>query len=246
MQPSILLHRSRRRRRRQARIPTFLPPFEAPQARTLAMATQRIQDPRDFVFVTSPQAVKANYAPYFYTSATFRITEPEHGLAFIRAMRPDNLVHLRKLSIVVDAFYVTVSESEPEKTRLRLWHPEPNAPAWHTLLEAVRDRLPGLRELDLYLHAELTGYHQDWPKMGPGVDVEFARRLAALKGLERLTLDGFFAREWPLHLERKLGLGLGHDGGQERGESVWSARGKKGAYLALLERYQGYCQPCVF
>ncbi|KAH8899686.1 hypothetical protein GQ53DRAFT_836683 [Thozetella sp. PMI_491] len=201
-----------------------------------------IKDTRGFVFVTSPRAITTEYAPAFYNASTFRITEPEHGLAFIRSMRPDNLAHVRRLSIFVEAFYATVPP-RLEQHSLPFWVPRPNAPAWYALLDAVRDRLPGLCELEIYLHAELTGFHQDIPRLGAGNDPEFARRLAGLRGLEKLELDGFFPREWPAYLERELGLSTSDDGAVKLGGSVWAPEGRTDSYLKLLRRYQGYCPP---
>ncbi len=245
------------------------------------MALQPNQGAANIVYVTSPQAVRPDFAPDFYAGSTFRITEAKHGLAFLRAVRPDNLACVQKLSLVVEAFYAaepplpnnptatpassaagatpaaTTTTREPQ---LPFWEPQLTAPAWYELLATMRDRLAGLRELDVYLHAELTGYHQDVPRFGAGDDPQFARGLARLQGLNRLVLDGFFAREWPAFLERELRLdekqqgdvGQGRNGNQgiddERGEgeTVWSARGKSATYLKLLGQYQGYLPPVDF
>ena len=217
------------------------------------MTIEPIKGNADAVYATDPRATRADYAPDFYAASTFRITEPERGLWWLRAARADNLAHVRKLSLVVEAFYAAAprpsdaaSASASPAMPLPFWEPAPTAPAWYALLEAARERLPGLRELEVYLHAETTGYHQDVPRLGAGDDVRFARGLARLgaAGLERLALDGFFAREWPVFLEGALGRGAAAAAGD--GRSVWTAEGKTAKYLRLLDRYQGYCPPCDF
>ena len=63
--------------------------------------------------------------------------------------------------------------------------------------------------------------------LGGGHDVDVVRALGRLKGLKKLEIDGYFAKEWPAYLEQELGMIL------------WEEAARTGEYVVELRKYQG-------
>ncbi|KIW14864.1 hypothetical protein PV08_07649 [Exophiala spinifera] len=94
-------------------------------------------------------------------------------------------------------------------------------PPWCKLFRRLAADGVGLRQIYVYWDSETTFGH-----FGGGADVEVVRALAEIRGLQKLEIDGFFAKEWPAYLQGKTGL------------TVWSPHGKKAWYYQELRKFQ--------
>ena len=144
------------------------------------------------------------------------IDDPSGALRWLEQIGRDNVTHLAKLRIFVCAVYHL-------GPHLDICGRPPSGPKWCEFFDKLAREATGLRDIYIYWDAEPTCWH-----FGGGFDVDVVRALARIKGLHRMQIDGFFAKEWPAYLEEKVGM------------KVWERQGQKEWYLKELLKFQRY------
>jgi hypothetical protein len=142
------------------------------------------------------------------------IDDSSWALRWLEQIGRDNVKHLAKLRIFVHAVY----HLGPYPG---LFDEPPSGPKWCELFDKLASEATGLRDIYIYWDAEPAFWH-----FGGGFDVDVVRALARIKGLQKLEIYGYFAKEWPAYLEEKTGM------------KVWESQGQKEWYLKELEKFQ--------
>lgn len=127
-------------------------------------------------------------ASVLYSSITFHLYVCPKALYFLRAIGPINKTYIKSLHI----FFTNA----------------PKIAIWKELVHALRYEMKGLRQLRVVW--EDTIY-------GAGKDPRYVRGLATIRGLEALSIEGFYAKRWPEYLETKMGLPVSVDDGRKDG-----------------------------
>jgi hypothetical protein len=172
--------------------------------------------------VGDPLSIHREPSPAFYSENTFKIDDPDRALNWLQQITSTNTKHLTKLSVFVHAVYspgVLGWGSIPASSIFS--NGPPCGPKWRTLFDKLAAEAVGLQELDIFWDAEPTCWH-----FGGGADVDVVQALAQIKGLDKLEIGGYFAKEWPIYLKKKMGL------------KVWDPQGQEDWYLGELERFQ--------
>ena len=116
-------------------------------------------------------------ASVLYSSITFHLYVCPKAVDFLRSIGPINKTYIKSLHI----FFTN----------------RPKIAIWKELVHALRYDVKGLRQLRVVW--EDTIY-------GAGKDPRYVRGLATIRGLEALSIEGFYAKRWPEYLEMKMGL----------------------------------------
>lgn len=116
-------------------------------------------------------------ASVLYSRVTFHLYVCPKALDFLRSIGPINKTYIKSLHI----FFTNA----------------PKMAIWKELVHALRYDVKGLRQLRVVW--EDTTY-------GAGKDPRYVRGLATIRGLEALSIEGFYAKRWPEYLESKMGL----------------------------------------
>lgn len=116
-------------------------------------------------------------APVLYSTITFHLYVCPKAVDFLRSIGPINITYIKSLHI----FFTN----------------SPKIAIWKELVHALRYDVKGLRQLRVVW--EDTTY-------GAGKDPRYVRGLATIRGLEALSIEGFYAKRWPEYLEMKMGL----------------------------------------
>lgn len=82
----------------------------------------------------------------------------------------------------------------------------PSSPPWCRLVDKLATEATGLRDVRIYYDSE--GIHS-----GGGRDVNLVRALGRIRGLEKLGINKYYAKEWPAYLKRTTGVEMVHEGG---------------------------------
>jgi hypothetical protein len=145
------------------------------------------------------KAIYSEAAPILYSENIFLIDWPRDVRKWFERIGPTNIRYLKSIRIFVPAVY------EKGNGRGLFSDPRTSASQWYTLLEMLAAKATGLRNVYIHLDAETTTIH--W---GAGYDPGFLRRLAMIRGLESMVMDGFSPRSgrdiWSRGLEYRFGV----------------------------------------
>jgi hypothetical protein len=127
--------------------------------------------------------------PILYSQNVFAISEPEQMFQFIVQVGLVNFKLVKTLHIWV-----------PWMAKL--------AP-WLQLLYILAEEASGLRSIklgwgancDLRWHLERGAKER-----GLGDSLDFVRALGKIQGLEKLVIEGYYAKNWPVYLEGRIGV----------------------------------------
>ena len=172
--------------------------------------------------VGDPHSIHREPSPTFYSENTFAIDDPDLTLNWLQQITSANIKHLTKLRVFIHAVYSPSLLGWGKLHASNLFSNEPPCgPKWRALFDKLAAEATGLRELYIFWDSEPTCWH-----FGGGTDVDVVQALAQIKGLDKLEIAGYFAKEWPAYLEKKTGL------------KVWDPQGQQDRYLRELERFQ--------
>lgn len=132
--------------------------------------------------------VHSEAAPVLYSGMTFHLYVCPKALEFLRSIGPINKTYIKSLHV----FFTDA----------------PKIAIWKELVHALKHEVKGLRQLRVVW--EDTIY-------GSGKDPRYVRGLATIRGLEALSIEGFYAKRWPEYLETKMGLPVSVDDGRRDG-----------------------------
>ena len=158
---------------------------DAHKTTTPHAADRRQQPPMWGDPVISPWSIQEGECPDFYSRHTFVFEEPDIALEWLNTIGRTNVFHLRKAGIC-------------------LWKQHYDGPTWCRVLNAFAPEARQLRRLYVFWDDESPYEGRDGENVDLGADVDFVRALAEFRGLKVLTLDGFYAKEWPRYLSEKL------------------------------------------
>lgn len=127
-------------------------------------------------------------APVLYSGMTFHLYVCPKALDFLRSIGPINKTYIKSLHI----FFTNA----------------PKIAIWKELVHALRHDVKGLRQLRVVWDDTIYG---------AGKDPRYVRGLATIRGLEALSIEGFYAKRWPEYLETKMGLPVSVDDGRKDG-----------------------------
>ena len=128
-----------------------------------------------------------------YSGNTFLVADPGRILKWFNQIGPVNMTRLKRLRIFDDAVYC----SEP-----KTWLGTPSeSPLWYQLLDRLARKATGLRHLYIFWDSEPSCGH-----FGAGKDLRFVRGLAKIQGLEGMCINGYYAKQWPEYLAKKMGV----------------------------------------
>ena len=141
------------------------------------------------------------------------IDDPSGALRWLAQIGRDNVGSLTKLRFFIHAVYHPYPDI--------CGRPPPNSPKWCELFDRLASEAKGLREIHIYWDAEPILRHY-----GGGSDVDVVRALARITGLQKLEIDGYFAKEWPAYSMDKVGV------------QVWKRQGQRECYSKELRKFQ--------
>ena len=121
-----------------------------------------------------------------YSQNVFSITEPEEMFQFIAQIGPINIKLVKSLDIWV-----------PENAELF---------PWLRLLDILAEEANGLRFVKLGWGANSRMLGGGAWMRGLGDNLHFVRALGKIRGLEKLAIQGFYAKHWPAYLEETTGV----------------------------------------
>jgi hypothetical protein len=129
--------------------------------------------------------------PVLYSQNVFAIVNPEEIFRLIQQIGPVKFKLIRTLDILVP------------------WMAEP--PPWLRLLPVLAEDANGLRDIKLTWDAiDQSEYRwrfkQGVSERGLGDNLDFVRALGKIKGLEKLVIEGCYAKNWPAYLEERMGV----------------------------------------
>jgi hypothetical protein len=169
------------------------------------------------ILISDPKSIQRQISPAFYSENVFaNISNPTFALEWLDKIGKDNIKHLAKLRIYVHPVYERGIFPPGDV----FYNPQ-SGPPWCKLFRKLAADATGLRQIYIFWDSELTFGHS-----GGGADVDVVRALAEIRGLQKLEIDGYFAKEWPAYLQRKTGL------------TVWTPIGREDWYLRELRKFQ--------
>lgn len=116
--------------------------------------------------------------PILYSSNKFVLDIPATFVEWFDEIGPINMKHV---------------------ARIRLYlHPVYDPDAWCRVLRRLALQATGLKYIYAYFDAEPV-----W--RGIGRDVDFIRGLGALQSVQKITIEGFYAKRWPEYLRAQFG-----------------------------------------
>lgn len=127
--------------------------------------------------------------PILYSQNAFAISHPKQMFRLVGQIGPVNVKLVKTLQIWV-----------PWGSDL--------AP-WLQLLHFLAEEATGLRSLELGWGANcasLPHLERGANERGLGDNLDFVRTLGNIRGLEELVIEGYYAKNWPAYLERRLGM----------------------------------------
>ncbi|KPM46368.1 hypothetical protein AK830_g143 [Neonectria ditissima] len=127
--------------------------------------------------------------PILYSQNEFRVTGPVDMLQFMEQMGPQNVKLLGMLQISVPC--------------------QTECGSWVKLFDALAKDATGLRALHVEWFAECEyswEYVRGAAERGLGDNLDFVRALGQIKGLEKMTIRGSYAKRWPAYLQEKMGV----------------------------------------
>lgn len=124
-----------------------------------------------------------------YSQNVFKITEPKDMFRFSAEIGIANIKLLRTLYIWV-----------PYTAKLT---------PWLQILHFLAEEATGLRFIELGWGASCEfpwQLERGARERGLGDNLEFVRALGKIQGLKRLVITGYFAKNWPAYLERRMSV----------------------------------------
>jgi len=120
-----------------------------------------------------------------YSKNAFLVTKPETMLRFYDQIRPGYLQLIKSLYLFVPC----ESEVSP----------------WLNFLSFLASKEHGLRRLDITWD---TAIHFLWLGYRPGLgdNMQFVRALGKVRGVDELSIKGYYAIHWPSYLEGEMGM----------------------------------------
>ncbi|KAF2241529.1 hypothetical protein BU26DRAFT_172565 [Trematosphaeria pertusa] len=113
---------------------------------------------------------------------------------------------------------------------LRIWMPHTaELSPWLQLLDILAEEASGLRCLQLGWGA----YVGKIGGRGLGDNLDFVRALGKIQGLEKLVIEGFYAKNWPAYLEERMGVRVRAICGRSREKREFRARDLNDAELEV-------------
>ena len=90
--------------------------------------------------------------------------------------------------------------------KMEFWVPWTAGPSsWVRLFRILAGEASGLRSISLSWGTSYENERMAW-RRGLGDNLDFVRALGEIKGLEELVIQGYYAKNWPAYLEKKMGL----------------------------------------
>ncbi|KAK2763831.1 hypothetical protein FQN54_009449 [Arachnomyces sp. PD_36] len=120
-------------------------------------------------------------ASFLYNGNTFEMNHPKNGFKWLLSIGHRNAHMVERLSL-----------------RALSGRFDRDDMGWYTLLNHLACHATGLRYLRI--NFEFEGAIGD----GVGDDIRFVQLLARIKGLEEMVISGYYRREWPGYLEKKV------------------------------------------
>lgn len=137
--------------------------------------------------------VHSEAAPVLYSGMTFHLYVCTNALDFLHSIGPINRTYIKSLHI----FFISA----------------PRIAVWKELVHVLKHDVKGLRQLRVVWKDTIHG---------AGKDPRYVRGLATIRGLEELSIGGFYAKRWPEYLETKMGLPVSVEDGRKDGS--WTQR----------------------
>ena len=147
--------------------------------------------------------------PSFFSNNCFTIDVPVPAVTWLGAIG-SNIQHLREVRIIMPADWQDIpprragvsqfDEQLQDMFDLIFRQEPPSGPLWCKVFDELAVGATGLQSLFVYWDAEGFIHH------GGGADVDVVRALGRIKGLQRMEIRGFYAKEWPKYLEEKMGI----------------------------------------
>ena len=134
-----------------------------------------------------------------YSQNIFYICHPKEMFRFIAQIGPINVRLVKSINMWVP----WMAEVDP----------------WVNLFTVLAKEASGLRAIGLtwekcdYCDRQ---YMRGAPERGLGDNVQFVRALAQIQGLQRLTIEGYYAKRWPAYLEESMGVQVQAERGYTR------------------------------
>ena len=129
-------------------------------------------------------------SPIFYSKNEILVDEPEPIIRWLTRIGRINVRHLRRLRIFVGA--VNYGGDFSSRDSACVGH------LWYKLLDELARDAAGLRHIYVYWSFKCSG--------AAGKDLPFVRRLGKLQRLQSMDLDGYYPKQWPSYLAKKLGI----------------------------------------
>jgi hypothetical protein len=117
-----------------------------------------------------------------YSKNVFAISEPVQMFRLVSQIRLKNFSLIKKLHI---------------------WVPHMAEPSeWVQLLNLLSEKANGLRYVEIAFGTQLEGFCE----RGLGDNPDVVRALGTIQGLEELVIKGYYAENWPVYLETRMGV----------------------------------------
>lgn len=129
--------------------------------------------------------------PVLYSENKFSVNSPKHMLQVIEQIGPANLRYIEQWQFNVP------------------WYGELDL--WVHLLDALVDEAGRIRTLGISWDAKFRMTALPGPATqakGLGDSLLFVRTLAAIQGVEKLILQGYYAKHWPSYLQEASGAAV--------------------------------------
>ena len=150
----------------------------------------RARQPITLSVLRTCKQIHTEGSPIFYSKNEIVVDEPEPIIRWFALIGRMNVRHLRRIRIFVGA--VQCFENTCPQ------HSACVGQSWYKLLDELARNAAGLRHIYIYWSFKCSG--------AAGKDLHFVRRLGELQRLQSMDLDGYYAKQWPIYLTRKLGI----------------------------------------
>ncbi|KAM0805344.1 hypothetical protein BDR22DRAFT_393627 [Usnea florida] len=134
--------------------------------------------------------VHTEASPIFYSKNEIVVDEPEPIIRWLTKIGRINVRHLRRIRIFVGAVECTGDTYSRRSAGV--------GDSWYELLDELARDAAGLRHIYIYWSFICSG--------AAGKDLHFVRRLGKLQRLQSMDLDGYYAKQWPNYLAKRLGI----------------------------------------
>ena len=150
----------------------------------------RARQPITLSVLRTCKQIHTEGSPIFYSKNEIVVDEPEPIIRWFALIGRMKVRHLRRIRIFVGAVECFGNTSSQRSARV--------GHLWYKLLDELARDAAGLRHIYIYWSFKCSG--------AAGKDLQFVRRLGKLQRLQSMDLDGYYAKQWPSYLARKLGI----------------------------------------